>query len=84
YVALSHCWGSSQICVTNRSNSELRKAGIPWEMIPKTFQDAIQLFLQLDIRYNWIDSLRIIQDDIEDWNIEFAKMADIYQLTSLV
>lgn len=35
--------------------------------------------LLLKIKYIWIDSLCIIQDDLEDWNTESAKMADIYQ-----
>lgn len=83
YAALSHCWGSSQTCITTTSNLEARKAGIPWEALPKTFQDAIQIVLRLDIKYIWIDSLCILQDDTEDWHTESAKMADVYELASL-
>jgi len=34
---------------------------------------------QLDIRYIWIDSLCIIQDDDEDWEREAAHMAEVYR-----
>ncbi|KZM27968.1 hypothetical protein ST47_g880 [Ascochyta rabiei] len=33
----------------------------------------------LKVKYIWIDSLCIKQDDLEDWNTKSAKMADIYQ-----
>jgi hypothetical protein len=32
----------------------------------------------LGIQYLWIDSLCIIQEDPQDWNIEAGKMAEIY------
>jgi hypothetical protein len=83
YAALSHCWGANRSCVTTKHNLEERLKDIPWDTIPRTFQDAIRLALLLNIRQIWIDSLCIIQDDLEDWNIESAKMADIYQLAAL-
>jgi hypothetical protein len=36
------------------------------------------------VKYLWIDSLCIIQDDVEDWHIESGKMADIYSDAYLV
>jgi hypothetical protein len=39
--------------------------------------------LELDISYLWIDALCIIQDDPMDWEIQSAKMADIYHLSCL-
>jgi len=53
-------------------------------MIPKTFQDSITIALKLNIRYLWIDSLRIVQDDAQDWEIEFSKMSYIYQDATLM
>lgn len=79
YAALSHCWGDHQSCITQANNLKARTAGIPWPTIPKTFQDAIRFCLELDINFLWIDALCIIQDDVADWEIESAKMADIYQ-----
>lgn len=90
YIALSHCWGNSQTCVTAHATSEdaestleHRKRGVPWDSLPKTFQDAITLTSLLGISFIWIDSLCIIQNDSEDWAIESAKMADIYEYASL-
>lgn len=90
YIALSHCWGNSQPCVTahatledENSTLEHRKRGIPWSTLPKTFQDAITLTSLLGISFIWIDSLCIIQNDKEDWATESAKMADIYEHASL-
>lgn len=47
--------------------------------MPQTFQDAIRYCIELDIAYLWIDALCILQDDNADWQIESARMADIYQ-----
>lgn len=46
---------------------------------PKTFQDAVALIRALPIRYLWIDSLCIVQDDRADWEREAQKMVDIYE-----
>ncbi|KAJ4371276.1 hypothetical protein N0V83_004493 [Neocucurbitaria cava] len=83
YVALSHCWGTHQTCTTTTDNINDRMSGIPWKLIPKTFQDAIELALQLGFNYIWIDSLCIIQDDAMDWETESSKMAEIYQDAAL-
>lgn len=79
YATLSHCWGSELPCVMTVGNRINRLRGIPWVELPQTFQDAIQYCLELGIFYLWIDALCILQDDREDWQIESAKMADIYQ-----
>lgn len=63
YVALSHCWGSTQNLTTTTSSLAKRIEGIPWDDIPKTFQDAILLTRELGFAYIWIDSLCILQDD---------------------
>jgi Heterokaryon incompatibility protein (HET) len=78
YVALSHCWGESQMIKTEHSSFNARKNGIPWDRLPKSFQDAITFVRNLGIRYLWIDALCIIQDDKGDWERESAKMATIY------
>jgi hypothetical protein len=78
YLALSHCWGTSQPFTTERSTIEQRKACIHWDSLPKTFQDAIIVARKLGVSYLWIDSLCIIQDDLEDWQVESSQMAKIY------
>lgn len=79
YVALSHCWGTTRHLVTEKKTIESHKKGIPLQKLPKTFQDAVILTKNIGLRYLWIDSLCIIQDDIKDWKNEAAKMADVYQ-----
>ena len=78
YTALSHCWGTLQLLTTTRATVEQRMRGIEWSSLPKTFQDAIHITHSLGIRYLWIDSLCIIQDDDQEWLTESAKMATIY------
>jgi hypothetical protein len=79
YVALSHCWGQEPTSATSSSNLERMRAKIPVSMLSRTFQDAIQITRFLEIRYIWIDSLCIIQDDQEDWEREAANMGSVYQ-----
>jgi len=79
YACLSHCWGKSRPLKTTSETLVQHKQGILWDIIPKTFQDAITFSRRMGIRYLWIDCLCIIQDDEEDWRKESALMADIYQ-----
>lgn len=78
YVALSHCWGKKQLLTTTRATIDERMGGIPWDQLPKTFQDAIAITRGMNIQYIWIDSLCIIQQDKLDWEQQSAVMADIY------
>ncbi|OPB46585.1 hypothetical protein A0O28_0067070 [Trichoderma guizhouense] len=78
YVCLSHCWGGYQPIRTLQGNIERHKIAIPWDCLPKTFQDAVTIVRKIGLRYLWIDSLCIIQDSTSDWRAEAARMADIY------
>jgi hypothetical protein len=78
-MALSHCWGSAQTFVTTKSTLAARKSGINFGDLPKTFQDAIVVTRMLGVQYLCIDSLCILQGDVEDWEREGSRMADIYQ-----
>lgn len=79
YVALSHCWGTARHIVTEKKNIEVHKKSLALELLPKTFQDAVEFTRAIGVRYLWIDSLCIIQDDLNDWKREAAKMANVYQ-----
>jgi len=79
YACLSHCWGSVQPLKTTRETIENFQRSIPWQDLPQTFRDAITVVDQLGLKYLWIDSLTIVQDDIEDWRLEGSKMAEIYR-----
>ncbi|KAH6622619.1 heterokaryon incompatibility protein-domain-containing protein [Chaetomium tenue] len=84
YVALSHCWGQRPFLRTLTGSLDEHKAEIAWSLLPRNFQDAIEFTRKLGIRYLWIDSLCIIQDDIEDWRHEAAQMGSVYRNASLV
>ncbi|KAH8586240.1 heterokaryon incompatibility protein-domain-containing protein [Bisporella sp. PMI_857] len=78
YTILSHCWGGSSPLITRADSLEERKRGVPLNALPKTFRDAVAVTRLLGIRYLWIDSLCILQEDRQDWEIEAPKMADYY------
>lgn len=80
YAALSHCWGKERIITTTRATLTDRLEQIPIDSLSRTFRDAIHTCRKLDIRYIWIDSLCIIQDDKDDWTSESQQMCDIYRL----
>lgn len=65
------------------SNLKTFRAGIPWNHLPKTFQDAVLTTRNLGFRYLWIDALCIIQDSKDDWAAEAATMANIYANSAL-
>ncbi|KAF2203010.1 HET-domain-containing protein [Delitschia confertaspora ATCC 74209] len=81
YACLSHTWGGHQLLRTTRQHDLLtkHKQGIRIATLPRTFQDAVIFTRKLSIRYLWIDSLCIIQDDDNDWKSQAALMADIYK-----
>jgi len=79
YATLSHCWGGATLVKLERGVLPRFKDGIKIELLPKTFVDAIAVANYLRIRYLWVDSLTIIQDDADDWATESAAMEHIYQ-----
>ncbi|KAH6995011.1 heterokaryon incompatibility protein-domain-containing protein [Ilyonectria destructans] len=79
YACLSHHWGKPQPLRTLTANKEVFMAGIPMAMLPKTFRDAVMACRRLNIRYFWIDSLCIVQDSTQEWQIQSSKMATIYE-----
>lgn len=86
YVILSHRWVRDTARVkTLECNYADRVGGLnenpptaPGD-VTKLFQEAAQLTAQLGLKYIWIDSLCIIQDDDDDWKREATKMASYYE-----
>ncbi|PMD21795.1 HET-domain-containing protein [Hyaloscypha hepaticicola] len=78
YSCLSYCWGEEPFIKTLKENIDHHKIGIAFAKLPPTFQHAIEVVRHLGIRYLWIDSLCIVQDDHQDWEREAGKMANIY------
>nr|CDP28211.1 Putative protein of unknown function [Podospora anserina S mat+] len=62
YITLSRCWG---------------KPGLDAPPLRAT-KETISLARVLGCYSLWIDSLCIIQDDMDDWLTQSAEMADIY------
>ncbi|KAG4280522.1 heterokaryon incompatibility protein [Fusarium proliferatum] len=79
YVCLGYCWGGTIDIrlLRNRYHGYLRR--IPWDILPQGYQDAIELTRKLGIRYIWIDSLCIVQDDEDDWRQQASLMAQIFR-----
>lgn len=86
YITLSYCWGSKekQPLRTTCENFAAHLVSIPWDSLPTLFRDVITLTRSLDIKYLWIDSLCIIQDDTQDWLNEASKMALVYRQATLM
>lgn len=83
YAALSHCWGSDRPAVTTTANLTERERHISLEELPKTFQESVWLTRQLGLKYLWIDSLCIVQDDKADWQGEAPRMSSVYGNASI-
>lgn len=79
YIALSYCWGLGRSLTTTKSSYAARVTGISWEDFPNTIRDAMIFTQNIGVQFIWIDALCIIQDDAEDWRVEAAKMASIYE-----
>jgi hypothetical protein len=78
YVTLSHCWGRKPVISLLESNVAEFHTSIPFESLPRTFRDAIEVARCLGYQYLWIDSLCIIQKSTDDWHRESAIIGDIY------
>jgi hypothetical protein len=54
--------------ITTREGYQRHLEGIPFDQLPRTFQDVVVLALGIGIEFFWIDSLCIIQNDKETGN----------------
>src|SRR5438034_4872980 len=80
YVTLSHRWGKTMPISLQTSNQSDFERGIGLNLLPRTFQNAVDFARRLSprVRYIWIDSLCIVQDDPQDWLRESVQMYHIY------
>lgn len=81
YATLSHCWGSNGLnfITTVSSNYERLSYAISNKSLPPTFRDAVKITPQLHLRYLCIDSLCVVQDSQDDWQMESSQMGDVYR-----
>lgn len=78
YITLSHCWGTVTQFTTTKASIRAHTNKIMYDELPKSFRDAIAITRLLGVRYIWIDSICICQDDGKDWERESANMTNIY------
>ena len=78
YLTLSHCWGQIEVVKLETTTEDKWQDGISVPELPALYQDAITVCRHLEIRYLWIDSLCIKQDQELDWKREIAAMGEIY------
>lgn len=52
--------------------------GVHESLLGRTFKDAVKVAHELGLRYLWIDSFCIIQDDSKDWLHESSQMHKVY------
>ena len=89
YVALSYVWGVVPTLNTTIENlSSLQQPGalapaIANSQIPLTIAHTIYLIQKLDMRYLWVDSLCIVQDDNITKDHQIKNMGSIYANASL-
>ncbi|KAL2684498.1 hypothetical protein Neosp_005576 [[Neocosmospora] mangrovei] len=80
YITLSHRWTSITVEIsTTRLNYGERLTGGNLERLTRLFENLFDLAEMLGVSLVWIDSICIIQDDVEDWRNEASKMAQYYQ-----
>jgi hypothetical protein len=80
FSALSHRWnpGKTPEWVTKTRNLKKRHKGLDIKDLANSIQDAIKVTRKLNLRYLWVDSLCILQDSAEDWDIKSSQMVDVY------
>ncbi|KAF8859341.1 HET-domain-containing protein [Acephala macrosclerotiorum] len=83
YATLSHCWGGIDFLKLTTRMLDTFKTSVPFDLLTRTFRDAINVTLDLGLRYIWIDSLCIIQDSVQDWDIEAGRMSSVYGGSSI-
>ena len=79
YVALSHCWGVGPLLTTSSGTLKQHQNQIPWDSLPRLFQDAVIVTRRLGQRFLWVDALCIVQDNRKDWETQSSHMSDIYE-----
>ncbi|KAL7948003.1 heterokaryon incompatibility domain-containing protein [Trichoderma barbatum] len=88
YMTLSHRWGNSpSIILTSMTAPTLLDTNIPLELLESSnarlFRHAMYVTRCLGVRYLWIDSMCIMQDNESEKAGEIALMGEIYYNSSL-
>ncbi|KAL5364970.1 heterokaryon incompatibility protein-domain-containing protein [Aspergillus floccosus] len=87
YVALSYVWGPIPTILSLRDDdsgtvpkslSQSQQPTDGYWRIPRTVRDAMKLTRLIGMRYLWVDTLCIIQDDADDKARLVGRMDDVY------
>ncbi|KAG7409269.1 hypothetical protein Forpe1208_v011741 [Fusarium oxysporum f. sp. rapae] len=83
YVALSHRWTAETPTLLTKDYAEYFNPQSD-ALLPQSYRDIVEICRALPIRYLWIDSLCIIQDDNGvDFSHEAPLMMDVYRYAFL-
>ncbi|KAG9188383.1 hypothetical protein G6011_02306 [Alternaria panax] len=79
YIAFSHVWGLAKgIPKTTLATLQSHKKSIPWSTLPRAYQEAVFLTRALGFRWLFIDSLCLIQDDVQEKLEDSLNMDEIF------
>lgn len=84
YTALSYCWGSpddektKQGRTTDNNFASRSCRPFPISELPATIRDAITMTRGCGLEYIWVDSVCIIQGNVDDWFTEANRMHEVY------
>ncbi|PMD22293.1 HET-domain-containing protein [Hyaloscypha hepaticicola] len=80
YVALSYVWGERSFVTTTKDNIDCFQSpgALSTLPLPYTIRDALGFTEMLGVRYLWVDSLCIVQDDTNAKYAEMENMSAIY------
>ncbi|KAK0652670.1 heterokaryon incompatibility protein-domain-containing protein [Cercophora newfieldiana] len=91
YAALSYVWGVPGLFTTLKANvNELETPGAfdkpeYRDLIPPTIRDAMRVAREIKMRYLWVDSLCIVQDEHKDEKTKHILLMDVvYSAADLV
>ncbi|KAH7067363.1 heterokaryon incompatibility protein-domain-containing protein [Paraphoma chrysanthemicola] len=77
-IARTNSYSSSADCCTLKDNIKRHEVGIEIGDLLPAYRDAVAVARSLGVRYLWIDSLCIVQDDDEDKAAQISAMGAIY------
>ncbi|PVI04347.1 HET-domain-containing protein [Periconia macrospinosa] len=86
YVALSYVWGQVEQYIARRQDvisvegdPDSEVIDLQYRKLSKTVADAIYVTKEMGIRYLWVDTVCIIQDDVSEKKQTLSAMDEIYK-----
>ncbi|KAK6836384.1 hypothetical protein PG987_006879 [Apiospora arundinis] len=81
YMTLSHRWSRQPSLLLSRHTKDKLYEKFDMTRLPLAIRDASMICIRLGVRYLWVDTLCIIQDeeDLADWKKESTLMDKVYE-----